>query len=72
MAKTQRTRKTGRSGALKTAGIAFIGGGNMAEALIRGLLEAGIAKAGSICVSGRGGRAADAPPGSIPRPDNIR
>lgn len=51
MAKTQRTRKTGRSGALKTAGIAFIGGGNMAEALIRGLLEAGIAKAGSICVS---------------------
>ena len=51
MAKTQRTRKAGRSGALKTAGIAFIGGGNMAEALIRGLLEAGIAKAGSICVS---------------------
>ena len=35
----------------RKAGIAFIGGGNMAEALIRGLLEAGIAKAGSICVS---------------------
>ncbi|HJM41900.1 MAG: pyrroline-5-carboxylate reductase [Nitrospinota bacterium] len=51
MAKTQRARKAGRSGALKTAGIAFIGGGNMAEALIRGLLEAGIAGAGSICVS---------------------
>lgn len=52
MAKAQRKGKADKvASRLGGATIAFIGGGNMAEALIRGLLRAGAAAPGSLLVS---------------------
>ncbi|MFQ5914116.1 MAG: pyrroline-5-carboxylate reductase [Nitrospinota bacterium] len=51
MAKPKGNGKIRRSARLKKGKIAFIGGGNMAEALIRGLLRAGIVSPASLWVS---------------------